>query len=571
MNTAVLILVLFGAVHDAPSAWVIPESATEALQAVLGTDGAKLDDRLVLQAAEVDRDRILIRYGVTKEGETTLSLTLRHPDAFDDGSLMGPFVVAGQTGDDPSAVQALAARLARLARAQVWQAQPGNPEPKSDSRAAPADYPAAGDRWQHLLDDADHALQLGEATEAVRHLDALMTDRTLPAPLILDAVQGYRRAKADSQAKAGLARYEAGAGQARDPVSRWRSAALGGQRLSMLKVLSDITSTKDGCGAADIAGALDAMGLRSDGYILLDGAARETECLEAEATLLAWFVADGRIQEAAELSTLMSTHAPEVEAFRIVRANLLLAAGKAKEAAALLAPIVTEQPESGQVAVYASAQIRALQPDATDQLVAQSDASPGDALAALVAGVALQQAGKTSESEARLTQAATRYDSAPSLHLTRARNAFDLGDRDTAYAHLARARALASPSVDYYTVQGELLRWTDASGARDALKRALVLSDKASRGLVQDTTRREAQIAHLDACIAAKEPLPCPGPFDHPRGHEANIEVNDGEGSTFGNGLIIFGVLLIFVLIVRQGRINKSARTRWEQKRPRRR
>ena len=94
----------------------------------------------------------------------------------------------------------------------------------------------------------------------------------------------------------------------------------------------------------------------------------------------------------------------------------------------------------------------------------------------------------------------------------------------------------------------------------------MLLSARQSRGPDPDVRRLKAQATALEACIEAGSEPPCPGPFLHPRDHEANTaleDADDGTSGVFGNWLTIFGVLLIFLVIVRQGRMNRQRSSRW--------
>ena len=110
------------------------------------------------------------------------------------------------------------------------------------------------------------------------------------------------------------------------------------------------------------------------------------------------------------------------------------------------------------------------------------------------------------------------------------------------------------------------MRWTDLEASREALRRATLLSARQGRGLFTTMHRLKAQTAAIDTCIEDGTKPPCPGPFVHPRGRDVNTELEDDDGETkgvFGNPLIIFGVLVLFMVMVRQSRMNKRRASRW--------
>jgi hypothetical protein len=203
-------------------------------------------------------------------------------------------------------------------------------------------------------------------------------------------------------------------------------------------------------------------------------------------------------------------------------------------------------------------------------LADRSDAHIEDTLTALTAAAAHHHHGKDQAAARYLARASDAYAGHPTAALLQVRLAFDRGDRTTAGRLLAGVEELDHDDprahTDLYALQGELLRWSDPAAARAALRRAVLLSARQSRGPDPGVLRLKAQAAALEACIDDGSPPPCPGPFLHPRDHEANTaleDADDGSSGVFGNWLMIFGALLIFLVIVRQGRKNRQRSSRW--------
>jgi hypothetical protein len=115
-------------------------------------------------------------------------------------------------------------------------------------------------------------------------------------------------------------------------------------------------------------------------------------------------------------------------------------------------------------------------------------------------------------------------------------------------------------------LRGELLRWTDPPAARDTLKRTVLLAARYPHGTTKLARRAKAQAAALEACISNKANAPCPGPFLYPKDHPSNEAFDDSEESVggFGNWLIVIGVLILFMMMVRQSRMNHQRASRWK-------
>mgnify|MGYP007063818489 CR=1 FL=1 len=153
------------------------------------------------------------------------------------------------------------------------------------------------------------------------------------------------------------------------------------------------------------------------------------------------------------------------------------------------------------------------------------------------------------------------------MALLTARMAFDRGDRASAQRILDESAARDIPdlrgAIELLALRGELLRWTDHAAAKGALRKALLLAAQEVQGVGSSVERLKGQVAALDECIEDGSRPPCDGPFVHPLGHSGNTSLSGADSGVFGNGLIIFGVLVLFLVIVRQGRINKRRVSRW--------
>ena len=103
-------------------------------------------------------------------------------------------------------------------------------------------------------------------------------------------------------------------------------------------------------------------------------------------------------------------------------------------------------------------------------------------------------------------------------------NAFNLGDTNEAGRRMDAAGALDAFDPDVYYCRAEILRFTDPPAAAEQLKRYLATTEGSPTANVAKQTRVKRMLELLDRCIGSNAPIPCQGPWEHPRGHEANVD-----------------------------------------------
>ena len=575
VNHLLITFSLLVAVQLTGKAPVLPSSATAPLRAALSTDESPLDGRLSLDNAIVESSTVTVSFVGQGDNAQGITVVLGHPSQAPDGRVAGPFVILSQTGEDEAAIAALITRLSSLSDKAIWQARAEKDDADAGSiRANDVPQTKAMRRAERLLWQGHQAISVGAKELAKKRFDTLSGDPELPSGAMLDLAEGYRRINALEATTKTLERWKlATINDITSPIATARYEILSGREVSVLKVLQDARVSHNACGFDALGRAMDAVGNRTEAYLLLDSAARKTECPEVEATLLEWFVADGRLYEAEQLSAVLTEHDAGNTRIAAVRSMLLLGLEKPDEVVALLKPLVERHPKSSILPFYIMAQ-HALMTDesALEALGAKSDEAIEDGLLAMTVAVGYQERGNDEAANRYLERAEAVFGEHRLTKLIRARLTFNRGDRLAVATILESIDAMDAPDVaspldaEVEALRGELLRWTDPPAARDTLKRTVLLAARYPHGTTKLARRAKAQAAALEACISNKANAPCPGPFLYPKDHPSNEAFDDSEESVggFGNWLIVIGVLILFMMMVRQSRMNHQRASRWK-------
>ena len=557
----------------------LPEAAAIPLREVLSTDDALLDGRLSLESAMVEASTVRVGYANAKGGSGSITVILGHPSESKKGRRAGPFVILKSEGEDEAAVRALIKRLDRLKDEQIWAAKLGDePEAKGASEAgargamSDADRRAARALWR-----GNKAITVGDTEGAKASFDSLSAEPELPAWAILDLAEGYRRIKALDEARQALERWKkATINDITSPVDTARYQALSGEEVEVLKVLQDARVSHNACGFDKLARSMDAVGNRTEAYLLLDSAARKTECIEVEATLLEWFVADGRLYEADQLSSVLTQLGSGNARIVAVQTMLLLGRGKTDAVLSLLKPMIASSPSTSLLSFFVGAQReRVPEEGGIDALGAKSDEDTADGALALTVAFAKHAEGDDEAAKRYLKRAKEALGDHRMVLSLEARIVFNKGDRMGVATILEQIDALDAPDVSspldaqIEGLRGELLRWTNPEKARDAFKASMLLAAKHGDAAGRLAKRSKARLSAMEECLKEKANTPCRGPFLYPKDHPANEAFDDSieEGSGFGNWMMILGVLLLFMVIARQSKMNRqrtSRPSRWK-------
>lgn len=505
--------VAVAAAATAPSSFVLGPGQEAKIRALLET-GGPLDGRLVFQQAQVETDRIRVRYGAKRGGPTGLEATLVYPA---DGVGIFAVEVAGMDVD----MDALVALRARVAAADFkpWTRVDADAEP-----ALGADEATVAAR--RTVAEALRAWHVGEQAEARAQLDALRADAARVGGARLELAEAYWRVgdAAAGKAEAALAREEAE--RRGDAVGQVRADVLGGADRAVASVLDTLKAAGALCEAGPVAEAYAAVGSRAHGLELLELAAADERCDRALITLTDWLIDASRFEDALRVSEPLMTRSPDTADVRARRARALMALGRPREAAETLEPVAWASADSGLISSLLGAYNRvpdpAWQKAKRRELLSRAEAHPDDHIAAFLAGVLLHYEGEFERSDAMLRPLLPIFGKQPRLFIYLGMNAFNLGRRDEALALIEQAMALEAPDPDVYYCRAEIFRWSDPALALADLDRYLA-EERGSATQNEKKTQRVVRMRELlAACIERGDPIPCAGPWEHPRGNEAN-------------------------------------------------
>ncbi len=521
-----------------PAPYVLGPGQEAPIRALLQT-GGPLDGRLVFQGLEIDVDRIRVRYGADRDGATGLKATLVHPT---DGVGVFAVAVAG-TQVDMVAVVALRRRVA-AAKFDPWTRVVSEVV-----SAEGADETTVAAR--RTVTEALRAWHVGEEAEARRQLDALRGDAERVGGARLELAEAYWRIgdAAAGKAEAALAREEA-ASRA-DAVGEARGDLLGGADLTVAAVADVLKAAGVLCEAGPVAEAYAAVGARAKGLELLELAAADPRCDRALVTLTDWLIDASRFEDALRVSEPLMTRSPDTVDVRARRARALMALGRPEEAAETLEPVAWASADSGLISSLLGAYNRvpdpAWQKAKRQELLSRAEAHPDDHIAAFLAGVLLHYEGQFERSDAMLRPLLPIFGKQPRLFIYLGMNAFNLGRRDEALALIEQAMALEAPDPDVYYCRAEIFRWSDPRLALADLDRYLA-EERGSATQNEKKTQRVVRMRELlAACIERGDPIPCVGPWEHPRGDDANRDplpvATADEGAAGTSGVLLWAAL----------------------------
>ena len=195
-----------------------------------------------------------------------------------------------------------------------------------------------------------------------------------------------------------------------------------------------------------------------------------------------------------------------------------------------------------------------------EEIVARATAEPDNEVAAFFAGVLLHYGGRFKESDERLEPLLKPLGKQPRLFIYLGMNAFNRDKTDLAMKYLAEAEALEAPDPDVYYCRAEVLRFSDPPAAIEDLDRYLAQTEGSPTSNPKKRLRVETMRSTLAACIERGDPIPCPGPWEHPYGHPANHipgqtpDTVEGPGPLAYLGVVILGLVVTVVGLRRKKR-----------------
>ncbi len=500
---------------------VIPVTATGPLREALA--GPWLGGRLVLASVAITQDRVRVAFSRVAGGEVVAEVELRQATAQDGAAVAGgAFSVHAVRGDVAGLAEAVAERVRGLEASAMWVV------PKSE--AAPDHFPRAAPPAEEPDDSAEVALAIRKA------LQAMKTGDGEAARAALDGVAEAAKGNAGPDIAQTWYRIgEAARGQAvarawisgvpdEHGVRALRARVLAGDAGEVAALAEAIGALPDDerCGGAAVAESLARTGKTKEAEALFRALGERTPgCAEVAALEVRWLLEAGRMAEADTRSQAAIARFPEDEAVIGLRAQVLLAQDRAEEAVALLEPVAWRNPDSGLVSSLQGAYMNVKTPGwiakKRAELVARHAADPSDYTAAFLAGVIMHYEGRLQESNALLKPLVPILGKQPRLFIYLGMNAFDLGDADAGLAWIQKAFDLEAPDPDVYYCRAEILRYRDPAGALADLEKYLALTEGSPTVPAKKHARVAEMAATLRECVAKGGPVPCPGPWEHPR------------------------------------------------------
>lgn len=500
---------------------VIPVTATGPLREALA--GPWLGGKLVLASVAIAQDRVRVAFSREAGGEVVAEVELRAAAALEGAAAdAGPFSVHAVRGDVAGLVEAVSERVRGLDASAMWMVPKSEAAPDNPVRAAP------------LAEDVDDSAGVALAIRNALH--AMKTEDVEAARAALDGVA--EAAKGNAGPDIAETWYRIGEGARGQAVAKaWisgvadersvralRARVLAGDAGGPAQLAQAIAAlpAEERCGGAAVAETLARTGKMEEAEALFRALeASAPECAEVPALEVRWLLEAGRMPEADARSQAAIARFPEDEAVIGLRAQVLLAQDRPVEAVALLEPVAWRNPESGLVSSLQGAYMNVKTPGWIAQkraeLVARHAADPGDYTAAFLAGVIMHYEGRLEESNALLQPLVPILGKQPRLYIYLGMNAFDLGDADAGLAWIQKAFDLEAPDPDVYYCRAEILHHRDPAGALADLEKYLALTEGSPTVPAKKHERVAEMASTLRECIANGGPVPCPGPWEHPR------------------------------------------------------
>ena len=510
------------AAEEAPQgeSFVLPPQAESILRKALLDGGGP--GRLKLSSVTLDRDRV--RLGLPGQGG---ELSLRHPSLREGALLLLPAlsVHGGEASD--ALLRGLKARLRDLKPEALWRrvSEPESPQPERTPSGAKGGVDPPG------LVRAMHQAREALRTEARAQVLPLMkpylaSPEGLSIPARVDIATVLTRAGEVDRARSLLAGVNPeGRGQALALQLR----VLRGEPLDASSISASLKSAEEPCELVAVANLLTSLGeVQGASALISQLAERDPPCPQALVITIRRLLNEAKVSEADRRSERALMAHPEVKELVSVRARVLIAAQRPKEAAALLEAHARRDPRSvalsSLLGAYNRVESIAWKREKMEEMAQSARANPDDHVAAFIAGVLLHYDGRLKESDAMLTPLLeTPINDQARLYIYLGMNAFDLGQPERGLALVDRAANSAHPDPDVHYCRAEILRMNDPVAAREALLRYLSYTDTSATKNSAKQGRVNELLVNLERCVAEGTKTPCPGPWEHPRGEGVSL------------------------------------------------
>ena len=530
------------------SGWIIPPGQEAKIRRALEPKGAEAG--WALQEALVDRDRVRVRFGPKRQGETTLSVSLLHPSQASEGSPGSKhMVVVDVPGPAPADGVAMLAERVKAAGSllAVWQyiepepelPQHQRPEPERPAAEVAAEAAAVGATMARVRE----AFSRGNEAEVLTLLGTLDVAKIADGGVRLEMALTYARLDQE---------------QALIAISRTfpEDPALGEQALfgpALRAELPDAEalfaekSDEEICLFYRIGDILSQIGRTGPATELLDAIlTRVPGCARAAETLGLMYIDHRQGDRAIEV--LRDHHRTNPSDMRLTLAlsHAYRMTGELEEAIRLfhttaeaLAFDEDNQYLGQLLALYLTSSTVEQWVDHWREVLTWN---PDHVTGRFLLGACLHYLDEFEASNVHLEKLVGVIDHEPRIYVYQAMNHFNLGDRDKARAFLEQGIALKKVDPDVYYCRAEITRDTERDLAISDLERYLTLTARSQYENPKKRRRVEVMRDALVRCKAEGTPV-CEAPWEHPRSKLVGF-FRRHEASLFGLGaLLLLGLM----------------------------
>ena len=528
---------------EAQAGWIIPNGKEGMIRRALEPKGAR--NWLLLQEAKVDRDRVLVRYGKTREGETHFSVTLVHPSLAKEGEWTLKHVAIVPT-PGPAKEGDLKRLKARLVAAEdgldIWRFIEA--EPEVDPQLAPPE-------------EEPESVRLAEATR----IDETM--RTMRAAYsrgnedevreILAGMDGQAISDGGVRLEMAIMHAKLGNEQAMRALSRTfpEDPSLGEQALfgPALRVelpapekLFEGKSEQEICLLHRIGDLLAQIQRTGPAGELFEAIMKRAPNCARAAERWGLMLLEQRQGDRA-IEVLSRHHAQNPADIRLTLAlsHAYRMTGELGEAIALfhttaetLAFDEDNQYLGQLLALYLTSSTVEQWVDHWRDVL---EWKPDHVTGRFLLGACLHYLDEFEESNVHLEQLVGVIDHEPRIYVYQAMNHFNLGDKAKARAFLEEGIKLKKVDPDVYYCRAEITRDSERDLALSDLERYLVLT---ARSQFENPGKRIRVVEMRDALVRCKEEgiAKCSGPWEHPRNKVVGF-IRRNEGTLIASALLL--------------------------------
>lgn len=531
------------------AAWVIPNGKESLIKRALEPPAARA--WLRLQSAQVDRDRVIVRFGPSREGEATFSVTLVHPSVATDARLGSEHM-----GIEPLPGPALASDLAvlkeRLEKAgsalQIWQFIAPEPEAEEPpAEKAEAETRAEAEAVVATMKRVRAAYARGNNDEVLQILSTLDAEEIADGGVRLEMAIMYARL-GDEQATRRIS------------LTFPEDPALGEQALFGPALRVELQSPETLFAGKDeeaicllhrIGDLLAQIGRTGPAEELFAAILeRAPGCARAAERWGLMLLEQRRGDRAIEVLERHQKKSPADIRLTLALSHAYRMTGELEEAIRLfhttaetLAFDEDNQYLGQLLALYLTSSTVEQWVDHWREVLAWK---PDHVTGRFLLGSCLHYLDEFEESNLHLEKLVGVIDHEPRLYVYQAMNHFNLGDKAKARAFLEQGIALKKVDPDVYYCRAEITRDSERDLAISDLERYLVLTARSQYENPGKRRRVEEMTASLKRCKAEGIAV-CEGPWEHPRSKLVGF-IRRNEVTLIATAILIaLGMMTLFI------------------------